>query len=218
MTSTVLEDRTSINDNDSIINAKLPYQVLHLASKFASKDDSKHILQYINCYKIASKELSIKDSIVIESTNGHYLFRWIGKVNDYYEFPYDNSILIHKDHFNKSDIKATNVDFYNDNTFQVWHATNKSFSTYEKAYGTYPNLEQLIPDKLDCLPGDGISFNSQYLGLYFNAIYKYLGSNKVSELFSNKSNDPVVFKSELDFNRLENTEVTFLIMPVIKRK
>ena len=66
MTSTVLEDRTSINDNDSIINAKLPYQVLHLASKFASKDDSKHILQYINCYKIASKELSIKDSIVIE--------------------------------------------------------------------------------------------------------------------------------------------------------
>ena len=100
----------------------------------------------------------------------------------------------------------------------MWHATNKSFSTYEKAYGTYPNLEQLIPDKLDCLPGDGISFNSQYLGLYFNAIYKYLGSNKVSELFSNKSNDPVVFKSELDFNRLENTEVTFLIMPVIKRK
>ena len=220
MTSTVLEDRTSINDNDSIINAKLPYQVLHLASKFASKDDSKHILQYINCYKIASKEPSIKDSIVIESTNGHYLFRWIGKVNDYYEFPYDNSILIHKDHFNKSDIKATNVDFYSDNTFQVWHATNKSFHTFKngKDYGTYPNLGQLIPDKLDCLPGDGISFNSQYLGLYFNAIYKYLGSNKVSELFSNKSNDPVVFKSELDFNRLENTEVTFLIMPVIKRK
>ena len=218
MTSTVLENQVSINDSDPIIRAILPYQVLHLASKFASKDDSKHILQYINCYKIASKEPSIKDTLVIESTNGHYLFRWLGKVNDYYEFPYDNSILIHKDHFNKSDIKATNVDFYNDNTFQVWHATNKSFSTYEKEYGTYPNLEQLIPDKLDCLPGDGISFNSQYLGLYFNAIYKYLGSNKVSELFSNKSNDPVVFKSELDFNRLENTEVTFLIMPVIKRK
>ena len=220
MTSTVLEDRTSINDNDSIINAKLPYQVLHLASKFASKDDSKHILQYINCYKIASKEPSIKDSIVIESTNGHYLFRWIGKVNDYYEFPYDNSILIHKDHFNKSDIKATNVDFYNDNTFQVWHATNKSFHTFKngKDYGTYPNLEQLIPDKLDCLPGDGISFNSQYLALYFNAIYKYLGSNKVSTLFSNEPTTPVVIKSELDFNRLEGTEVTFLIMPVIKRK
>ena len=220
MTSTVLEDRTSINYNDSIINAKLPYQVLHLASKFASKDDSKHILQYINCYKIASKEPSIKDSIVIESTNGHYLFRWIGKVNDYYEFPYDNSILIHKDHFNKSDIKATNVDFYNDNTFQVWHATNKSFHTFKngKDYGTYPNLEQLIPDKLDCLPGDGISFNSQYLGLYFNAIYKYLGSNKVSTLFSNEPTTPVVIKSELDFNRLEGTEVTFLIMPVIKRK
>ena len=218
MTSTVLEDRTSINDNDSIINAKLPYQVLHLASKFASKDDSKHILQYINCYKIASKEPSIKDTLVIESTNGHYLFRSLGNVNDYYEFPYDNSILIHKDHFNKSDIKATNVDFYNDNTFQVWHATNKSFSTYEKAYGTYPNLEQLIPDKLDCLPGDGISFNSQYLALYFNAIYKYLGSNKVSTLFSNEPTTPVVIKSELDFNRLEGTEVTFLIMPVIKRK
>ena len=218
MTSTVLENQISINDSDPIIRAILPYQVLHLASKFASKDNSKHILQYINCYKIASKEPSIKDTLVIESTNGHYLFRWLGKVNDYYEFPYDNSILIHKDHFNKSDIKATNVDFYNDNTFQVWHATNKSFSTYEKAYGTYPNLEQLIPDKLDCLPGNAISFNSQYLGLYFNAIYKYLGSNKVSELFSNKSNDPVVFKSELDFNRLENTDVTFLIMPVIKRK
>ena len=218
MTSTVLEDRTSINDSKSIIRAILPYQVLHLASKFASKDDSKHILQYINCYKIASKEPSIKDTLVIESTNGHYLFRWLGKVNDYYEFPYDNSILIHKDHFNKSDIKATNVDFYNDNTFQVWHATNKSFSTYEKAYGTYPNLEQLIPDKLDCLPGDGISFNSQYLGLYFNAIHKYQSNNKVSELFSNKPTNPVVIKSELDFNRLKNTDVTFLIMPVIKRK
>lgn len=218
MTSTVLEDKTSINDSKSIIKASLPYQVLHLASKFASKDDSKHILQYINCYKIASKEPSISDSIVIESTNGHYLFRWVGKVNDYYNFPIDKSILIHKDHFNKSDIKATNVDFYNDNTFQVWHATNKSFSTYEKVYGTYPNLEQLIPDKLDCLPGDGISFNSQYLGLYFNAIHKYQSSNKVSTLFSNKPTTPVIIKSELDFNRLKGTEVTFLIMPVMVRK
>ena len=225
MTSTVLENKISINKNDSIIQASLPYQVLHLASKFASKDDSKHILQYINCYKIASKEPSISDSIVIESTNGHYLFKWVGKVNDYYEFPYNNSILIHKDHFNKSDIKATNVDFYSDNTFQIWHSTMRhmypeSIHTFKngKDYGTYPNLEQLIPNKLDCLPGDGISFNSQYLGLYFNAIYKYLGSNKVSEIFSNKPTEPVVIKSELDFNRLENTDVTFLIMPVIKRK
>ena len=220
MTSTVLEDKTSINDSDPIIKAILPYQVLHLASKFASKDDNKHILQYINCYKIASKEPSIKDTLVIESTNGHYLFRWVGKVNNYYEYPYDNSILIHRDHFNKSDIKATNVDFYSDNTFQVWHATNKSFHTFKngKDYGTYPNLEQLIPDKLDCLPGNGINFNSQYLGLYFNAIHKYQSNNKVSELFSNKPTNPVVIKSELDFNRLENTEVTFLIMPVIKRK
>ena len=215
MTSTVLEEKTSINDSKSIIEASLPYQILHLASKFASKDESKHILQYINCYKVEKT-----NSIVIESTNGHYLFRWIGKVNDYYEFPYDNSILVHRDHFNKSDIKATNVDFYSDNTYQVWHATNKSFHTFKngKDYGTYPNLEQLIPDKLDCLPGNGISFNSQYLGLYFNAIQKYQSNNKVSELFSNKPNSPVVFKSELDFNRLEDTEVTFLIMPVIKRK
>ena len=218
MTSTVLENQVSINDSKSIIRAILPYQVLHLASKFASKDESRAILQYINCYKIASKEPSLKDTLVIESTNGHYLFRWIGKVNDYYEYPYDNSILIHRDHFNKSDIKATNVDFYSDNSYQVWHATNKSFSTYEKAYGTYPNTSQLIPDKLDCLPGDGISFNSQYLGLYFNAIHKYQRNNKVSTLFSNKPTSPVIFKSELDFNRLEGTEVTFLIMPVQVRK
>ena len=213
MTSTVLENKTSINDSKAIIEASLPYQVLHLASKFASKDESRHILQYINCYKVEKT-----NSIVIESTNGHYLFRWIGKVNDYYNFPSDKCILIHKDHFNKSDIKATNVDFYSDNTFQVWHATNKSFSTYENVDCTYPNLEQLIPDKLDCLPGNGISFNSQYLGLYFNAIHKYLGSNKVSTLFSNKPTSPVIFKSELDFNRLEGTEVTFLIMPVQVRK
>ena len=213
MTSTVLEEKTSINDSKSIIEASLPYQVLHLASKFASKDESRHILQYINCYKVEKT-----NSIVIESTNGHYLFRWIGKVNDYYNFPGDKSILIHKDHFNKSDIKTTNVDFYSDKSYQVWNATNKSFSTYEKTYGTYPTTSQLIPDKLDCLPGDGISFNSQYLGLYFNAIHRYLGSNKVSTLFSNKPTSPVIFKSELDFNRLEGTEVTFLIMPVLKRK
>ena len=209
MTSTVIENKVSINDSEAIIQAKLPYQVLHLASKFASKDESRHVLQYINCYKVEKTK-----SIVIESTNGHYLFRWEGNINDFYDFSYDNSILIHKDHFNKSDIKATNVDFYSDNTFQVWHATNKSFSTYEKAYGTYPDTSQLIPDKLNCLPGDGISFNSQYLGLYFNAIHKYLGNNKVSTLFSNKPTSPVIFKSELDFNRLEGTNVTFLIMPV----
>ena len=209
MTSTVIENKVSINDSEAIIQAKLPYQVLHLASKFASKDESRHVLQYINCYKGEKT-----NSIVIESTNGHYLFRWEGNINDFYDFPYDKSILIHKDHFNKSDIKATNVDFYSDNTFQVWHATNKSFSTYERVNATYPNLEQLIPDKLDCLPGNGIGFNSQYLGLYFNAIHKYLGSNKVSTLFSNKPTTPVVIKSELDFNRLEGTNVTFLIMPV----
>jgi len=142
------------------------------------------------------------------------LFRWVGDINDFYDFPYDKSILIHKDHFNKSDIKATNVDFYSDNTFQVWHATNKSFSSYEKVNATYPNTSQLIPDKANCQPGNGIGFNSQYLGLYFNAIHKYLGSNKVSTLFSNKPTSPVIFKSELDFNRLEGTNVTFLIMPV----
>tara|TARA_Y100001972_G_scaffold111945_1_gene145226 strand:- start:157 stop:816 length:660 start_codon:yes stop_codon:yes gene_type:complete len=219
MTSTVIE-KISMYDSKAIIQAELPYQVLHLASKFASKDASKYILQYINCYKKASKEPSFKDTLVIESTNGHYLFRWEGKVNDFYDFSCNKSILIHKDHFNKSDIKASNVEFYNDNTYQVYHATNKSFHTFEQGcgFGTYPNLEQLIPDKLDCLPGNGISFNSQYLGLYFNAIHKYLGSNKVSTLFSNKPNNPVVFKSELDFNRLEGTNVTFLIMPVKVRK
>ena len=67
MTSTVLENQVSINDSKSIIRAILPYQVLHLASKFASKDESRHILQYINCYKIASKEPSIKDTLVIEA-------------------------------------------------------------------------------------------------------------------------------------------------------
>ena len=213
MTSTVIENKVSINDSEAIIQAKLPYQVLHLASKFASKDESRHVLQYINCYKVEKTK-----SIVIESTNGHYLFRWVGDINDFYDFPYDKSILIHKDHFNKSDIKATNVDFYSDNTFQVWHATNKSFSTYEKVRATYPNTSQLIPDKLNCLPGKGISFNSQYLGLYFNTIHKYLGNNKVSTLFSNKPTSPVIFKSELDFNRLEGTEVTFLIMPVLVKK
>ena len=197
MTSTVIE-KTSINDSEAIIQAKLPYQVLHLASKFASKDESKHVLQYINCYKVEKT-----NSIVIESTNGHYLFRWEGNINDFYDFSYDKSMLIHKDHFNKSDIKATNVDFYSDNTFQVWHATNKSFSTYERVNASYPDTSQLIPDKLNCLPGNGISFNSQYLG-----------SNKVSTLFSNKPTTPVVIKSELDFNRLEGTNVTFLIMPV----
>jgi len=121
MTSTVLENKTSINDSKAIIEASLPYQVLHLASKFASKDESRHVLLYINCYKVEKT-----NSIVIESTNGHCLFRWIGKVNDYYNFPSDKSILIHKDHFNKSDIKATNVDFYNDNTFQQsYHHLNK---------------------------------------------------------------------------------------------
>jgi len=209
MTSTVIENKVSINDSEAIIQAKLPYQVLHLASKFASKDESRHVLQYINCYKVEKTK-----SIVIESTNGHYLFRWEGNINDFYDFSYDKSILIHKDHFNKSDIKATNVDFYSDNTFQVWHATNKSFSTYEKVNATYPNTSQLIPDKANCLPGNGIGFNSQYLGLYFNAIHKYLGNNKVSTLFSNKPTSPVIFKSELDFNRLEGTNVTFLIMPV----
>ena len=74
MTSSVLETQSTSFQESKIIGC-LPYQLLHIASHFSSKDESKQLLQIIHV------RLE-KGLIRIASTDGHRLFRVEFKSNE----------------------------------------------------------------------------------------------------------------------------------------
>ena len=203
----------SIYENETKI-ACLPYEVLRVASQFVSKDYSKYLLMGVHL-KVE------KEEITVASTDGHRLF--------YFKFP-DNqlgfklnkNITIPGSVF-KSQIKnATKVlitdslvTFMNEEVFL-------SSIHYEQASGTYPNIEQLIPDKFSNNFEKEFSFNCDYIGQFCSQVKK-LSSNKSITFNGNTSAAPFVISADWDiknpFETLEGFKpvLKYLIMPIMKR-
>ena len=157
----------------------------------------------------------------VASTDGHRLF--------YFKFP-DNrlgfklnkNITIPGSVF-KSQIKnATKVlitdslvTFMNEEVFL-------SSIHYEQASGTYPNIEQLIPDKFSNNFEKEFSFNCDYIGQFCSQVKK-LSSNKSITFNGNTSAAPFVISADWDiknpFETLEGFKpvLKYLIMPIMKR-
>ena len=194
--------------------ASIPYEVLRVASQFVSKDYSKYLLNGVHL-KVE------KDEITVASTDGHRLF-YFKFPNNELGFKLNKNITIPGTVF-KSQIKQATKVLITDNlvTFMNEEIFLSSVH-YQQIEGTYPNIEQLIPDKFTNNFEKEFSFNCDYIGQFCNQVKK-LSTNKAITFNGNDSVKPFVITATWDiknpFESLEgfNPILNYLIMPIMKR-
>ena len=213
MTSSVLETQ-STNFKESKIIGCLPYQVLHIASYFASKDEAKQLLQIIH--------VRLENGLIrIASTDGHRLFRFEFKSNEKNFYLDDDVTELKFDTraFKKSNLRAEKVIIHDNGFSQVFNKKHRfgidpvnPIFWKSSIEGTYPNIEQLIPDKFSNEPGKPISFNASYLADFGKIVGK--ASNGVIKMFTNSPTTPMIFEAACNIEGLEDNKIQYLLMPV----
>ena len=213
MTSPVLESQSTNFQKSKIIGC-LPYQLLHIASHFSSKDEAKQLLQIIHV------RLE-KGLIRIASTDGHRLFRVEFKSNEKNFYLDDDVTELKLDAraFKKSNLKAEKAIIYNNGFSQVFNKKHRfgidpvnPIFWKSSIEGTYPNIDQLIPDSFTNEPGKAIAFNASYLADFGKVVGK--ASNGVIKMNTNHPVTPVFFEASCNLDGLEDTKIQYLLMPV----
>ena len=204
----------AIYENETKI-ATIPYELLRVAGQFVSKDYAKQILMGVNL-KVEN------DEITVASTDGHRLF-YFKFPNNELGFKLNKNITIPGSVF-KSQIKQATKVLITDNliTFMNEEIFLSSIH-YQQIVGSYPNIEQLIPDSFtNNFEGREFSFNCDYIGQFCNQVKK-LSTNKAITFNGNNPNTPFVITATWDiknpFETLEgfNPILNYLIMPILKR-
>ena len=204
----------AIYENETKI-ATIPYEVLRVASQFVSKDHSKQLLWGVHL-KAENNE------ITVASTDGHRLF-YFKFPNNQLGFKLNKNITIPGSVF-KSQIKNATKVLITDNliTFMNEEVFLSSIH-YEQIPGTYPIIEQLIPDSFTNDFKKEFSFNCDYIGQFCNQV-KRLSKEKSITFNGNKPTAPFVITANWDIkNPFESLEgfspvLNYLIMPILKRK
>lgn len=196
--------------------ATIPYEICRVASQFVSKDYAKQLLMGIHL-KVE------KDEITIASTDGHRLFSFKFP-NNQLGFNLNKNLTIPGSVF-KTQIKNATKVLITDNliTFMNEEIFLSSIH-YQQLEGTYPNVEQLIPDSFKQWDkiGKEFSFNASYLAEFCNQVKK-LSSSKCITFKGNLPTTPFIITAEWNiknpFETLEgfNPILNYLIMPVMKR-
>ncbi len=203
----------AIYENETKI-ATIPYEVLRVASQFVSKDYAKHLLMGVHL-KIEN------DEITVASTDGHRLF-YFKFPNNELGFKLNKNVTIPGSVF-KSQIKQATKVLITDNLITFMNEEIFLSSVhYQEIPGTYPNIEQLIPDSFTNNFEKEFSFNCDYIGQFCNQVKK-LSTNKAITFNGNKPTTPFVITAKWDIkNPFESLEgfspiLNYLIMPIIKR-
>ena len=201
----------AIYENETKI-ATIPYELLRVAGQFVSKDYAKQLLMGVHL-KVENEE------ITVASTDGHRLF-YFKFPNNQLGFKLNKNITIPGSVF-KSQIKQATKVLITDNliTFMNEEIFLNSIH-YQQIEGTYPNIEQLIPDKFTNNFEKEFSFNCDYIGQFCNQVKK-LSSNKAITFNGNLPTTPFIITAEWDiknpFETLEGFEakLNYLIMPIV---
>ena len=159
-------------------------------------------------------------NISIESTDGHRAFRFSFPKNEV-GFKLEKNVIIPGSIF-KSQIKNCTkilitdelITFMNEEIFL-------STIHYQPIEGTFPNIEQFIPDSYKNWDkiGKEFSFNASYLSDFCNQVKK-VSSNKVVTFEGNLPTTPFIITADWDIkNPFESIEgftpvLTYLIMPI----
>ena len=204
----------AIYENETKI-ACIPYEVLRVASQFVSKDYAKQLLMGVHL-KVEN------DEITVASTDGHRLF-YFKFPNNQLGFKLNKNITIPGSVF-KSQIKQATKVLITDNliTFMNEEIFLSSIH-YQQIAGSYPHIEQLIPNSFTNNFEKEFSFNCDYIGQFCNQV-KRLSKEKSITFNGNNPKSPFVISASWDIkNPFESLEgfspvLKYLIMPILKRK
>ena len=171
----------AIYENETKI-ACIPYEVLRVASQFVSKDYSKYYITGVHL-KVENNE------ITVASTDGHRLF-YFKFHNNELGFKLNKNLTIPGSVF-KSQIKQATKVLITDNLITFMNEEIFLSSVhYQQIEGTYPHIEQLIPDKFTNNFEKEFSFNCDYIGQFCNQV-KRLSKEKSITFNGNKSTAPL---------------------------
>ena len=159
MSSTITANQVSspyaIYENETNI-ATIPYEVLRVAGQFVSKDPLKELLWGVHL-KVEN------DEITVASTDGHRLF-YFKFPNNELGFKLNKNITIPGAVF-KSQIKQATKVFITDNLITFMNEEIFLSSIYyQQIVGSYPTIEELIPDSFTNDFKKEFSFNCDYIG------------------------------------------------------
>tara|TARA_Y100001951_G_scaffold102820_1_gene110267 strand:- start:664 stop:1326 length:663 start_codon:yes stop_codon:yes gene_type:complete len=204
----------AIYENETKI-ACLPYEVIRIASQFVSKDYSKQLLTGIHL-KVDNKNISI------ESTDGHraFFFRF---PKDELGFKLEKNVVI-PGAILKSQVKNCTKILVTDSliTFMNEEIFLSSIH-YSAIEGTYPDIQNIVPDSFSNMIGKEFSFNAIYLAEFCNQVKK-VSSSKCLTFNGNIPSTPFIINTEWDIkNPFESLEgfkpvLNYLIMPIMKKK
>ena len=203
----------AIYENETKI-ATIPYELLRVAGQFVYKDYTKQLLMGIHL-KVENNE------ITVASTDGHRLF-YFKFPNNELGFKLNKNITIPGSIF-KSQIKNATKVLITDNLITFMNEEIFLSSVhYQQIEGTYPNVEQLIPDSFTNNFEKEFSFNCDYIGQFCNQVKK-LSTSKSITFNGNLPTTPFIITATWDIkNPFESLEgfkpvLTYLIMPIQKR-
>jgi hypothetical protein len=218
MSNTITANQVSspyaIYENETKI-ASIPYELLRVAGQFVSKDYSRGSINGVHL-KVENNE------ITVASTDGHRCF-YFKFPNNKLGFKLNKNITIPGSVY-KSQIKNATKVLITDNLITFMNDEIFLCSIhYQQIVGSYPNIEQLIPDSFTNDFKKEFHFNCDYIGQFCNQV-KRLSKEKSITFNGNHPKSPFIISATWDiknpFETLEgfNPILNYLIMPIMKRK
>jgi hypothetical protein len=221
----ILEDLDrSIFTKDPIV-ALVPAQLLWAAAQFASTDECKELLTTI-C--INTKVADSDHFLEIASTDGHRLFRAVVPYSEHF-FAYSDLIDKEKGFkilakplkkavsYVKYAVirKSGQVEFMGGKKSSTDLLCSVNANAREWQDATYPNYNQLMPERFGIDTEKPIAFNASYLSDFCKVVSK-LSPNGTVKMQRNSHNTPAVF--DCDYCLIDETiKLECLIMPVVIR-
>lgn len=223
----------AIAQSDPSCTAVLPYWPVWAAAQFASTDEAKQILQFVHVW-------SDGDVLQIESTDGHRAFRYRlpcytpDGMPTLWRVP-EQGLLLHAKPLKKA-VAYGKLLTVTDEMRAVFHGGRKEalnelssvnlaghFCVYTAAdcgkVGTYPNLNQLWPERYSNEPGKPWGFNARYLKEWC-AVVEKLSHNGVVRMQGNAAQNPFVMACSYEpriGQHCSEPELELLLMPVLIR-
>jgi hypothetical protein len=219
--------------------AVLPYWPIWAAAQFASTDEAKHLLQFVHVWQDG-------DVLQIESTDGHRAFRYrlpawstetygngaaTAQLPTLWRVP-AQGLLLHAKALRKA-VSYAKLLTVTHGMRAVFHGGKKEALTELSSVnlaghysvntaddcgkvGTYPNINQLWPDKFSCEPGKPWAFNATYLKEWC-AVVEKLSHNGVTRTQGNSATTPFTFNCSYVpriGQHAKEPELELLLMPV----
>lgn len=222
-----------IAQSDPACTAVLPYWPVWAAAQFAFTDECKELLQFVHVW-------SDGDVLQIESTDGHRAFRYRLPCHTPDGMPTlwrvpAQGLLLHAKALRKA-VSYSKLLTVTDEMRAVFHGGKKEALTELSSVnlaghysvntaadcgkvGTYPNLNQLWPERYSNEPGKPWAFNASYLKEWC-AVVEKLSHNGVTSCRGNSSSTPFVFRSSYVpriGQHCNEPEIELLLMPVLIR-